>query len=132
MLPPSPCSNTAYTLNVISRYNSAVLVGALEGSWILHYAWKDPDAEPAQVPTQPKENNGGGGGGLRQKHNCRKFPEWRILMILSFWISFCEFYILLCSLTSEPFAIATELAVNHTLSFVENFKNSKFLHARQN
>jgi hypothetical protein len=40
----------------------------------------------------------------------------------SFWISFCELYFLLCSLTSEPFAIATELPVNHTLSFVENLK----------
>ncbi len=80
----------------------------------------DLDAEPAQVPTRPKKQRGGGGG-LRQKDNCRKFPEGRVFKMQSFWISFCELYILLCSLTSQPFAIATELPVNHVLSFVENF-----------
>jgi hypothetical protein len=44
--------------------------------------------------------------------------------MLSFWISFCELYFLSCSLTSQPFAIATELPVNHTLSFVENLKKT--------
>ncbi len=81
-------------------------------------------------PSTPRKQQGG--GGLKENHNCRKFPEWRIVKMLSFWISFCELYFLLCSLTSQLFAIATELPVNHTLSFVENLKNLKFLHARQN
>ncbi len=129
--------HTLLIYNVISRYNSAVWMGALDVSWILYLgnlrlARSRCITCKSAPPPPPPQRKQRGVGGLRYKHKCRKFPKWRIVKMLRFWISFCELYFLLCSLTSQPFAIATELAVNHTLSFVENLKNFKFLHARQN
>jgi hypothetical protein len=112
--------------NVISRYNSAVWVGAQEGSWILYL--DNLRVARSKCPSTPRKQQGG--GSIRNIIAANS-PSG-ILKMLSFWISFCELYFLLCSLTSQPFAIATELPVNHTLSFVENLKNFKFLHARQN